>query len=131
MNYIAHFWGKVVAGKKRGRLLGFPTANLRLHKLVPEGIYISQTKVGNHLYPSVTFIGEAKTYGENDYKAESYILDFDHSFYGKWISIYLIKKIRNNHQFSSEADLIDQIRSDVKYAKTYFASLKYHTSHIS
>src|SRR5690348_10045848 len=39
------FWGKVVGGAKRGKLLGFPTANIRLHKKIPEGIYASTVTI--------------------------------------------------------------------------------------
>ena len=58
------FWGKVRKHQSRGKKLGFPTANLNLRKQIPEGIYISKTKVGRFLYFSLTFIGTAKTFNE-------------------------------------------------------------------
>ena len=77
MKSLYIFRGKVIAGQKRGKALGFPTANVRLHKKIPEGIYVSQTIINKKVFSSATFIGSAKTFGEKDYKAETYILDFD------------------------------------------------------
>ena len=70
------FWGKVRRGKSRGRKLGFPTANIALHQKIPEGVYVSQTKVKTKWHPSLTFIGAAKTFGEKKVQAETYILRF-------------------------------------------------------
>ena len=56
------FWGKVKTYARRGKTLGFPTANIDLHKNIPEGIYISQTKVEGKIHPSLTFIGKARTF---------------------------------------------------------------------
>jgi len=47
------FWGKVRKHNQRGKKLGFPTANVNLRKKIPEGIYISQTKIGQNLFPSL------------------------------------------------------------------------------
>lgn len=116
MNYLSIVWGKVRRGKDRGRKLGFPTANIKLHKKIPEGIYVSITKIGESELPSVTFIGAAKTFSEKDIKAETFILDFDRDLYGKWITIKLIKKIRSNKTFSSVHELKEQMAKDIKQA---------------
>ena len=117
------FWGKVQHGAKRGRLLGFPTANMRLHKKIPEGIYISQAILKNKIYESVTFIGNAKTFGEKDYKAETYILDFTKHIYAQWVSVTLLKKIRINERFDSQKALVIQIEKDVLAAREFFSKL--------
>lgn len=141
-NYLYHFWGKVKHGQNRGKKLGFPTANIKLHKNLPEGVYLSiatikiksfsntlkgnnetvkQCSNNNFLYlPSLTFIGRAKTFNENFYHSETFILNFNQSLYGHWISIKLIKKIRNNQKFKSVEDLIEQIKKDKKEAEIYF-----------
>ena len=75
------FWGKVRQHNQRGRKLGFPTANLNLRKNIPEGIYISETQIQGKLFPSLTFIGTAKTFNEKKFHAETYILDFDKDIY--------------------------------------------------
>lgn len=114
------FWGKVRKHNQRGKKLGFPTANINLRKKIPEGIYISKTKLGNYFYPSLTFIGAAKTFGESRFHAETYILNFKQDIYGKWISLKLIKRIRNNQKFDSAEQLIKQMRKDEKKAREYY-----------
>ena len=86
--------GKVKKGQGRGKALEFPTANMRVKKTVPEGIYISYTLIDERELPSLTFIGIAETFGEKKYQAETYILDFSDSLYGVWITVRLLKKIR-------------------------------------
>lgn len=118
------FWGKVRVGKKRGKRLGYPTANIRLHKKIPEGIYVSYTKIDSKLYPSLTFIGNAKTFNERKVLVEVHILDFQQSLYGKWISIVLNKKIRDNKKFVSGKELILAMKKDEREARTYFKFFK-------
>lgn len=112
--------GKVKKGRNRGKALGFPTANIDLEKEVPDGIYLSKTRLEGKTYPSLTFIGGAKTFGEGLSQAESYILDFKEDLYGKVITIKLLEKIRDNQKFNSREELIEQIKNDEKVAKKYF-----------
>lgn len=115
------FWGKVRIHNKRGKTLGFPTANINLTKKIPEGIYISKTKIQNRQYPSLTFIGKAETFNEEKFHAETYILDFNKNIYNQWISVKLLKKIRDNQKFKSVDNLIKQMKKDEKVARQYFA----------
>ena len=117
------FWGKVRKSKQRGKGLGFPTANINLAKKIPEGIYISKVKITNPVYPALTFIGTAKTFNEKSFQAETYILDFKQNIYGKWISIKLLKKIRDNKRFDSSQELINQMKKDEQMAREYFGVL--------
>ncbi|MDO8577058.1 MAG: riboflavin kinase [Candidatus Daviesbacteria bacterium] len=114
------FWGKIRKHNQRGKKLGFPTANINLTKNIPEGIYVSQTKVGTSIYTALTFIGQAKTFNEKSFHAETYILDFNQNIYGKWISIKLLKKIRGNKKFNSSQDLVAQMKKDEREAREYF-----------
>jgi len=114
------FWGKVKKHNQRGVKLGFPTANVGLHKKIPEGIYISNTKIAGKMYQSLTFVGIAKTFKEKKFQAETYILDFSQNIYGKWISIKLLKKIRANQKFESVDDLVKQMKKDEQDARDYF-----------
>ena len=113
------FWGKVKKHNQRGRKLGFPTANINLSKNIEEGIYISKTKIEHKLYPSLTFIGQAKTFNEKKFHAENYILDFNQKIYDQWISVNLLKKIRENKKFDSVKELVAQMREDEKKAREY------------
>ncbi len=114
------FWGKVIKGDKRGKALGFPTANIRLHKKIGQGVYISRIVIDNNTYNSVTFIGNAKTFGKLDIKSETYILDFNKNIYGKRGNITLLKKIRTNQKFESAEKLILQMNNDLEVTKKYF-----------
>ncbi len=113
-------WGKVKRGKDRGKGFGFPTANIPFRKAIPEGIYISQTRVEKTVYPSLTFIGAAKTFDEYDVWAETYIFSFSEDIYDQWITVTLIKKIRGNKKFRSVESLLSQMRRDEKRAQDYF-----------
>lgn len=113
--------GKVVEGKKRGRLLGFPTANVYTDLEIPEGIYASEVMVDGKKYRAATFVGSPKTFGEEDFKVESYILNFNNDIYGMTVEIYLYKKIRGNKKFSSEDALISQMEEDVQRIISYFS----------
>lgn len=117
------FWGRVRKDNQRGEILGFPTANINFTKNIPEGVYISKTKLQDRIYPSLTFIGKAKTFNETKVRAETYILDFNKNIYGQWISVKLIKKIRANKKFSSETDLVAQMKKDEQVARTYFQNV--------
>jgi riboflavin kinase/FMN adenylyltransferase len=114
------FSGIVIAGKKRGAELGFPTANVMLAQDIPEGIYASLITIKNNSYQAATFIGSAKTFNETEVKAESYILDFSESIYGEKVTVKLFKKIRSNHAFSSVDELIEQMHKDVKEIRSFF-----------
>lgn len=114
------FWGKIRKHNQRGKKLGFPTANVNLSKNIPEGIYISKTKIDDSTHPSLTFIGKAKTFNEKTFQAETYILDFNQNIYGKWISVELLKKIRGNKKFNSAEELIQQMKKDAVMAETFF-----------
>ena len=114
------FWGKVKKHNQRGKTLGFPTANINLNKKIAEGIYISTLKIENKVYPSLTFVGKAKTFNEIKFQAETYILDFKKDLYGSWITVELLKKIRGNKKFNSEKELISQMKKDETVARKYF-----------
>ncbi len=112
--------GKVRHGQNRGKTLGFPTANINVSSKIPEGIYISKTKISNQFYPSITFIGSALTFGETKKQAETYILEFEQNLYGKFVSVEIIKKLRENKKFDSSESLIAQMEEDKRQAQEYF-----------
>jgi len=124
MKPLYTFRGKVREGKKRGRDLGFPTANIRLSQPISSGIYISLVKIADETHPALTFIGDAKTFGETLFQAETYILDFNKNLYGQWMSIKLLKKIRENQKFTSAQALVKQMKEDEKEARTFFKEMK-------
>lgn len=112
-------WGKVLKGKGRGRALGFPTANLKLNKNISHGIYISQTRIEDKKYPSITFVGNATTFNEKEIKVETHLLGEDIDLYGVWITVLLLEKIRDNKKFDSAEKLTEQMKKDLKRAKEH------------
>lgn len=116
------FWGKVQKGDKRGRELGYPTANMRLHKKFAEGVYVSKVKTDGIWHSALTFIGSAKTFGKKDYKAETWIMDFSGNLYEKFLSVKLLKKLRGNQKFGSAESLIVQMKKDEKKGRKFLNS---------
>lgn len=114
------FDGVVIHGNKRGKALGFPTANQKLNTLIEEGIYISQSVFENNTYQSLTFIGSAKTFDDKQYQAETYLLNFDEDMYDKNLQVTLLKKIRGNEKFESVEQLIAQMNKDKQEAIEFF-----------
>ncbi|MBI2411025.1 MAG: riboflavin kinase [Candidatus Kerfeldbacteria bacterium] len=113
--------GIVRHGDGRGKPLGFPTANMRLHQPIPEGIYCAYATIDKRRYSAITFIGAAKTFHKTKRQAETYILDFDKNIYGKWLRVMLLKKLRGNKKFHSVQALIRAMRLDEKQARIFFS----------
>jgi riboflavin kinase/FMN adenylyltransferase len=108
--------GIVVHGDHRGRLLGFPTANLRTPPdvLVPKlGIYAGET-LGRR---SAISIGTNPTYGGTERRAEAHLLDFDGDLYGQRLVVELWEHLRDEARFESEAALVEAIRADCEDAR--------------
>jgi riboflavin kinase/FMN adenylyltransferase len=113
--------GKVIKGKDRGKVLGFPTANIETeNEIIPRGVYVSQVMIDSRTYPSLTNAGFRPTFGPEDMQIESYIIDFDKKLYGQEIAVRFIKKIRDEIKFKSPEELSLQIKKDLGQAKAYF-----------
>jgi riboflavin kinase/FMN adenylyltransferase len=117
--------GKVVSGRRRGREIGFPTANIASRaEIVPcDGIYATLFHLGENILPSVTSIGLNPTFGAGPRTIESYILDFDREIYGESVKLSFIARLRDEKNFASVAALIEQIRLDVAQAEAVLARL--------
>jgi riboflavin kinase/FMN adenylyltransferase len=117
-------FGKVVHGEKKGRLLGFPTANLQVmdyDKLIPaKGVYVVNVKVGTHQYCGMMNIGTRPTITDNDLVSlEVHILKLDQDLYGQYLTVEFLDRIRDEKKFSSLDELIAQLNSDKKVAEAY------------
>ena len=112
--------GVVVPGRNRGgKLLGFPTANIRLREeLCPKnGIYAVTVECRGETRRGVANIGYSPTFENNEFTVEVYILDFDEDIYGESIAIKFIERIRDEIKFSGVPELSRQIAMDVQKAR--------------
>ena len=118
--------GSVVRGHRRGRELGFPTANIasQTELLPPDGIYATLFQVKNKQRLSVSSIGVNPTFGEGLRTVESFILDFDNDIYGEPVKLAFVKRIREEKAFAAVDDLIKQIHEDVKAARAIFKDVR-------
>lgn len=120
--------GKVVHGKKLGRTIGFPTANLDYSKeaLIPrKGVYYTNVQWQGKIYKGITSVGNNPTVNGDKLTIETYILDFNNDLYGHNIKVYFIKKIRDEKKFNSIDDLVIQLKKDKNYAleEKFFVNL--------
>jgi len=114
--------GTVVKGHRRGRELGFPTANIssQTEVMPPDGIYATLFDVRNKQWLSISSIGVNPTFGDGPRTVESFIFDFDGDIYGESVKLSFVKRIREERKFTIVNDLIGQINEDVKCAKAIF-----------
>lgn len=117
--------GRVAHGEKLGRELGFPTANIHLHRQASpiQGIFIVEV-FGLEQEPlqGVASIGTRPTVNETKALLEVYLFDFDQDIYGQHIQVSFLKKIRDEEKFDSLDALKDKIQNDVEQAQAYFAA---------
>lgn len=110
--------GRVLQGRKVGKKLGFPTANilpLNGFALPSYGVYATTTNIKNKKYRSITNIGDNPTFDDVDrVTIETYIIGFEGELYGQNIEVEFIKKIRGEIAFSSPAELTERISADVR-----------------
>lgn len=99
--------GIVIEGRKKGRILGFPTANIALCKKLESGVYSGKAYFDRQEYYAAIFIPE------NGKMLEAHILDFEGDLYGKKIEVKVFEKLRETKKFNSEDDLKRQIREDI------------------
>lgn len=112
--------GTVEHGRNRGgKLLGFPTANIRLcDELAPKtGVYAVTVECVGGRFKGVANIGYSPTFDDHIYTVEVHILDFDRNIYGEKIRVNFIERLRDEIKFSGIQALIEQIQNDVKAAR--------------
>ncbi|MDY6864202.1 MAG: bifunctional riboflavin kinase/FAD synthetase [Thermodesulfobacteriota bacterium] len=115
-NYVVG--GEVIEGKKRGKGIGFPTANIKPEKdlLPPSGIYAVWAFYQGNILPAVVNIGYNPTFQDKDLSVEVYILDFNQDMYHHHLEISFVKKLREEKRFSGSEELALQIKKDVEEA---------------
>ena len=117
--------GRVAHGDKRGRTIGFPTANLKLHRHATsvQGVYaVSITGENNLSANGVANIGKRPTVDGQNLQLEVHLFHFDNEIYGQQICVEFKHKIRNEIKFASFDELKQQIIKDSNQAKHFFTT---------
>lgn len=118
--------GIVQKGYGVGRMLGFPTINLEtgFKLLPPPGVYITEVRVAERMYPSVTNIGYRPTFDKQVNRQalsiETHIIDYEGDLYGMQVAIYFHKRIRDEKRFSNPEELKEAIKRDIEIARRAF-----------
>ena len=112
--------GTVVTGVKRGRTLGFPTANLDVppHMAIPaDGVYATWANVDGKRHMAATSIGVRPTFDEGWRTVEAFLLDFDGDLYGKELTLEFVERQRDELKFDTVQLLLEQMNKDVDETK--------------
>ena len=125
MGSLFRVTGPVIHGDKRGRELGFPTANLEppTRKVLPaDGVYAGFAVIDGHRRPAAINVGLRPTFGEGRRLVEAFVLDFDADLYGKVIAVEFAHWLRAELRFESVESLVEQMNRDVARTKELTAS---------
>ncbi len=119
--------GQVTHGDRRGRILGYPTANVSVpaNCVVPkDGIYATRATLDDGTRRiAATSIGVRPTFGKGVRTVEAYLIDFDTDIYDRRLTLQFVRRLRGEIAFDSASELTDQIRNDVKETRALLGAL--------
>lgn len=126
LGYDYFFTGKVIHGRKIGRTIDIPTANLGISKeklLPPKGVYITTGVTSSKVFLGVSNLGTKPTIAENEpLGLETFFLNTSDDLYGVPIRVNLLSYRREEKYFSEMNALIETMKNDIEDAKNYFKS---------
>lgn len=119
---LGHEWsvlGRVIHGEKRGRELGFPTANMALDPQcgLAHGIYAVRAIFDGITRPGVASFGRRPTFDNGPPLLETYVFDFSGDLYGREIEVALVGRIRGEEKFESIEALVARMNEDARIAR--------------
>lgn len=118
--------GRVIVGARRGKELGFPTANLEVpeKRVIPaDGVYAARVQWSGS-YPAVANVGTRPTFGEGKRLVEAHILDFEGDLYGAELRVEFIERLRPERKFASVEELVSQMHMDVSWTRKILGQRK-------
>ncbi len=117
--------GPVVEGFRRGRTIGFPTANVQsINDIVPQtGVYAVRATWGETPLEGVANVGYNPTFGNAALSVEAHLFDVQADLYGETLRVEFVRKIRDERKFDSIDALVDQIAQDAEQARAIHAEL--------
>ena len=116
--------GRVAPGQQRGRTIGFPTANVRLHRAVSpvRGVFAVRAHgLGDDPVTGVANLGTRPTVCGNETVLETHLFDFNRDIYGRYVDIEFCRKLRDEKKFESFETLKRQIQQDAEQARQFFS----------
>ena len=119
--------GRVVHGDKRGRTIGYPTANIKMFRrnAPVDGVFaVTMTGIDGMEYEGVANVGTRPTVSGSKVILETHLFDFEKEIYGRYVEVHFKQKIRDEIRFQSLEQLKVQIVKDVAEAKKIFADFK-------
>lgn len=121
-----HLPGTVVEGDRRGRTLGFPTANVQSDtwRCVPAaGVYATWIRAQGSWYRAATSIGVRPTFGGETTTVEAFILDFAGDLYGADVELQFVARLREERAYPDAESLVAQMHDDVAAVRALMAEL--------
>lgn len=113
--------GQVVLGDQRGRLLGFPTANIRIlgqHFAIPAfGVYAGRVQVEETWYGAMVNVGDNPTFAHQETRLEAHLFHYQGNLYGKELRVQLLQRLRGEKKFPSLEKLQEQLKEDARLAQ--------------
>ncbi len=116
--------GRVIPGDRRGRSLGYPTANLdaAVTGFAPRGVYCVRVQCGDRIFFGMANVGFRPSFKTNGLpNIEVHLFDFHQDIYGRQIVVEFLKKIRDEIVFHSPQQLMKQLHQDEQHARQWFA----------
>lgn len=108
--------GTVIHGDKRGKEIGFPTANIKpehVNKIIPkEGVYAVKVRINGSWFEGMMNIGTRPTFDGGQQTLEVHLFNFDKNIYGKEVQVRFFKRIRDEKKFNGKEELIEQLKAD-------------------
>ncbi len=114
--------GEVIHGKKRGRSIGYPTANTQIWEqqiITANGVYAGWAYLGEERFMAMTNVGLSPTFNNKEVTVEAHLLDFDRDIYGQTLTITFEKYLRPEMKFNGLDALIAQIGKDVEVGRAF------------
>jgi riboflavin kinase/FMN adenylyltransferase len=118
--------GTIVEGRRRGRELGFPTANLRTDNelIPPHGVYATTLTVDGIVHAAITNVGVNPTFGDDGATTiETHVLRYNRELYGQRVQLGFVQRLRDERRFDDVDALRAQIEADCRRAERLFTRL--------
>lgn len=118
---IVEIESEVIHGRKIGRALGYPTANMSLegYEDIERGVYRSEVDIDGVAYCAMSNVGIRPSVGGKELLLETHVLGYSGDLYGRVLRVRLVEKLRDEKRFASISDLKKQLTRDYEYISRF------------